>query len=119
AVQLVDRHAERLDLVAVEIDVELRHVRAPESVDEGELRLLAGAREELLQHLGGALRAALAVVLDIELESARRSQAENRRGGESEYQGFLDSRGLHEDLADQLRCRHGTVVPVFLRDEDR
>src|SRR5437773_1913759 len=47
----VDRHAERLGLVAVQVHVELRHARAPESIDETELRLLACTREELLQHL--------------------------------------------------------------------
>src|SRR5207237_10086996 len=68
---------------------------------------------------GGAFRIAVAAVLYVEREAARGAQAENRRRVEGQHQGFLDVRGLHEELADQLRGGDGALVPVLLRNEDR
>ena len=53
---------------------------------------------------GQPLRAAVAAVLDVELEAARGAQPEDRRRVEREHQRFLDAGRLAaEQLADELR----------------
>ena len=52
---------------------------------------LVGAREELLRHLRQPLRAAVAAVLDVELEAAGGAEAEDRRRIEGEHQRLLDA----------------------------
>src|SRR3989449_7651193 len=66
-----------------------------------------------------APRAALAAVLQVKLEAARRPEAEDRRRTEGEHQPFLDAAGLHEEISDHLLGVVLALVPGLLRDEDR
>ena len=76
----------------------------------------AEERAERLRHLR---RAAVAAVLDVELEAAGGAEAEDRRRIERQHQRFLDACGLAEQFADQLRRSHLAFVPMLLRDENR
>ena len=118
-VDIRDRHTERLRLFAVDVDIELGHCGAPERLRETELRVLVGAGEKRLRDFGEPLGAAVAAVLDIELEAPRGAQSEDRRGVERQHQRLLDTRRLPEHLADELRSGDFPLVPVRLRDEDR
>ena len=92
-----------------------RHsVCAPPSIGSWFARARNGLRD-----FGELLRAAVAAVLDVELEAARGAEAEDRRRIEREHQRFLDAGRLAEQLADELRRGHVALVPVLLRDEDR
>ena len=86
---------------------------------EGELGVLGGLLHELAHCLGHAPRAALAAVLQVKLEAARRPEAEDRRRTEGEHQPFLDAAGLHEEVSDHLLGVDLALVPGLLRDEDR
>ena len=59
---LVDRHAERLGLLAVHVHEELRHVGAPEHLRLGDARLLHRSPDEHLRDLRQALRATIAAL---------------------------------------------------------
>ena len=81
--------------------------------------VLIGTGEKRLCDLGEFLRAAVAAILDVELEPTRGTEPEDRRRVERQHQRLLDTRRLHEHLADELRCGDFPLVPVRLRDEDR
>src|SRR6185437_17131490 len=68
---------------------------------------------------GELLRAAAAVVLDVELVAAGRAEAEDRRRVERQHQRVLDAGGLGEELADELMRGDMALVPRLLRDEQR
>ena len=55
----------------------------------------------------------------MQLEPARRAQAEYRRRIECQNQGLLDMAGLHEQFAHQLLRGDRALVPVLLRHEYR
>ena len=118
-VDVVDRHAELLRLVAVGVDVELRHGRAPQRLRAAQLLVAVRAREKRLRDFGEPLGAAFAAVLDVELEPARRAEAEDRRRVEREHQRFLDAHRPAEELADEARRGHLALVPRHLDDEER
>src|SRR5690349_13752147 len=115
---IMSPRAERLRLVAVHIDVELRRRGPPERLHESEGRVLHRALHECAHDLREALRTALAAILQIELEAARGAETEDRRRAEGEHQPFLDAGGLHEKIADQHLGVDLALVPGLLRDED-
>ena len=97
----------------------MRRRGAPQRLHTAELFALRRRTHVGLRHLGQPRGAAVTAVLQIELEAAGRTQAEDRRRVEGQHQRFLDVRRLHEQLADEGLHGHGTFVPVRLRDEDR
>ncbi len=118
-VDVVDRHAELLRLFAVGVHEELRDGRAPQRLRAAELRVGVRAREERLRDFGEPLRAAVAAILDVELEPARRAEAEDRRRIERQHQRLLDAHRPAEQLADEARRGHLALVPGHLHDEER
>ena len=116
---IVDRHAELLCFFAIDVDGKLRHRRAPQCLRTAQHRIAVGACEERVLHFVQSLCAAGAAILNIELEAAGGSQAEDRRRIECQHQRFLDAGGLAEQLADQLRRFDLALVPMLLRDKDR
>jgi hypothetical protein len=116
---IVQRHTERLGAFAVDIDVKLRCIRPPQCLQAtGEHRALVRGADQRTHVLDQPLRAAVAAVLQIELEAAGVAQPEDRRRIEGQHQCFLDARRLAEHLADQLLRGHAAFVPVLLADED-
>src|SRR5438477_12308897 len=118
-VDIGDRHAERFRLLAIHFDRKLGHRRAPQRLGEGALWVLIGTGEKRMCDLGEFLRAAVAAILDVELEPTRGTEPEDGRRVEREHQRLFDAGGFHEHLADQLRRGGLALIPVLLGDEDR
>jgi len=64
-------------------------------------------------------RIAIAPVLDIEFKTSGIAQPEDSRGIERQYQCLLDACSLGKQFADQSLTGNFTLIPVFLRDEQR
>jgi len=116
---LVDRNPRLFHLLAVDVHEQLRNGRAPQGLCAAEQRVAVSARQELLQYFLQAFWTAVAAVLDEELVSARGAETENRRWIERQHQRFLDSCGLHEQLANELLRGGLAFVPRLLGHEQR
>jgi hypothetical protein len=118
---VLHRHAERKRLLAVDLDLELRHRRPEERVHAGELGVLAQLLDEALRHLEQAPRIRIAARLQVHLEAARGSQAADRRGVEGDHHPVAQLRAFLRYVACHGRGRDpgAANVPVLERDEER
>ena len=115
---VLHRHAERDGLLPIDLDSELRHRRAVEGVDAGELRVLRERGHELLCRLVEPCRIRIAASLQVDLEAARRADAADRRRIESERQAVAQAAALLHDVArDELGGVGAALVPFLERHE--
>src|SRR4029077_2923981 len=91
----------------------------PQRLRAAQLLVAVRAREKGLRDFSELLGAAFAAILDVELETAGRAEAEDRRRIERQHQRLLDAHRAAEELADEARRGHLALVPGHLDDEDR
>src|SRR6185437_71641 len=96
-VDLTERNAEALGLVAVHVDDELRIVRGVAAEQPGQLGAAASGADHFLDGLEQLLRGVIAAILHLELEAAEVADALNRRGLEGDDQGTGDGEHLGTD----------------------
>ena len=94
---VVDLHAQRLRLVAVEVEVELRRVGGEGAEHVEQLGLLVGLDDQPAHHLGELGDVAAAQVLQLVLEAAGAAEADDRRQVEGERGGAGERRELGLD----------------------
>ncbi|MCY1408956.1 hypothetical protein D9M71_242900 [compost metagenome] len=113
---VVDRHAQRARLGAVEVDVVLRHVGVEGTVHPGQFRTLGRGGDELLDDLAQLLAGAAAAVLDVRLEAAGGAHAGDGRRVERQHHAILVGRAhAHEGVGQVARVqfRRGALLPVL------
>ena len=128
AVHVLDRNAEQLRLLAVDVGAQLLRRRGVGGREPGQLRPLARLLEEVLQHALERDRVAGAGVLDPELEAAGGADAGDRRRRDRDRRSRPRSCApwRRSPRGSRARSRCFVVVDVLValvevgeRDEDR
>ena len=109
-VQLRQSHAHRLGLGAVDVDVELRHVRAEAGDQRNQARFLLRGGEQFLGCGFQRWQARIVQVLHLNLEPPSIAQTTNRRWRQHQHARLLNTR---EGLADVRQQRITTQLCIF------
>src|SRR6185436_6637830 len=96
-----DIHAQRLHLLAVDVEVELRGVRGVRREHPAERRVLIGGEDQTARDGCNIGSSPAAQVLQLVLEAAARPQADDGGQVVCDDVGFADSPELAFELADQ------------------
>ena len=112
----------RQDLVAIDVDEDLRHGRQERAVGRSDLRPLAHSFEEAVQVLAEEGHVAARAIFEHEGDAAGRADAGNRRRRKGEADSLRDGGELLVDAPLErgvLLLGRGSLFPWLQRDEEK